>query len=97
MENVATAICQVNLVNDEYHVDVHGWPEHLLDDGGDVLELEGRLFRSGSREVILHRRDGFARFVLADDSAELRAQDAPGWQPIRTLRYILEGWFPHVK
>jgi hypothetical protein len=96
MENVATAICQVNLENGEYHVEIHGWPEHLLTAGGDLLELEGRLFRSGSREVVLRRPDGFARFILADDSAELRAQDAPGWQPIRTLRYTLEGWFPHV-
>src|SRR5262249_53713878 len=27
---VATAICQVNLVNQEYHVAVHGWPKELL-------------------------------------------------------------------
>jgi hypothetical protein len=91
--NVATAICQVNLSNGEYHVEVHDWPDDLLGSDGDLLDLDGLLFRSGSREVILRRPDGFARFILADDSAELRAQDAPGWQPIRTLRYTLEGWF----
>jgi hypothetical protein len=94
---IATAICQINLVNQEYHVAVHGWPKTLLADGADLLELEGLLFRAGTREVILRRRDGFARFLLADDSAELRVQDAPGPQPIQTLRYILEGWFPHAE
>ena len=93
----ATAICQINLANQEYHVAVHGWPQALLADGADLLELEGRLFRSGAREVILHRQDGYARFLLADDSAELRVQYAPGPQPERTLRYVLEGWFPYSK
>ena len=92
---VATAICQINLVNDEHHIEIRGWPENLLADGADLLELESLLFRSGSREVVLRRSDGFARFVLADDSAELRLQDAPGPQPVRTLRYTLEGWFPY--
>jgi hypothetical protein len=95
MDNVATAVCQVNLINNEYHVKVHGWPQPLLAEGADLLEMEGRLFLSGSREVLLHRHDGFARFLLADDSAELRVQDAPGPQPIRTLKYTLEGWFPY--
>ena len=76
---------------------VHGWPEALLADGADLLDLEGRLFRSGAREVILRRHDGYARFLLADDSAELRVQDAPGPQPIRTLRYTFEGWFAYAK
>jgi hypothetical protein len=92
-----TAVCQINLANQEYHVTVHGWPQALLADGADLLELEGRLFRSGAREVILHRQQGYARFLLADDSAELRVQDAPGPQPVRTLRYVLEGWFPYSK
>ena len=94
---IATAICQINLTNQEYHVAVHGWPRTLLAEGADLLELEGRLFRAGAREVILHRQDGYARFLLADDSAELRVQDAPGPQPVRTLRYTLEGWFPYSK
>ncbi len=92
---IATAVCQINLTNQEYHVRVHGWPTTLLAEGADLLELEGRLFRAGAREVILHRQDGYARFLLADDSAELRVQDAPGQQPVRTLRYTLEGWFPY--
>ena len=94
---VATAICQINLLNHEYHVAVHGWPKELLADGADLLELEGLLFRSGAREVILHRHDGYGRFLLADDSAELRVQDAPGPQPVRTLRYMLEGWFSYAQ
>lgn len=91
---VATATCQINLINDEYHVEVQGWPETLLAHGSDLLELEGRLFRSGAKEVILHRRDMFARFLMVDDVAELLVQDAPGPQPVRTLRYALEGLFP---
>jgi hypothetical protein len=94
---VATAICQVNLVNQEYHVAVHGWPKALLADSADLLELESRLFRSGAREVILRRHDGYGRFLLAEDSAEFRVQEAPGPQPIRTLRYTLEGWFPYTQ
>src|SRR5579872_3907372 len=77
---VATAVCQINLLNDEYHVEVRDWPATLLAHGGDLLELEGRLFRSGAKEVILHRRDMFARFLLVDDAAELLVQDVPGPQ-----------------
>jgi len=93
--DIATAICQINLLNQEFHVEVHGWPGSLLAEGADLLELEGQLFRSAAAEVILRRHDGFARFLLADDSAELRVQDAPGPQPVRTLRYTLEGFFPY--
>jgi hypothetical protein len=93
---VGTAICQINQLNHEYHVEVHGWPRSLLAEGSDLLEMEGLLFRTGSAEVILRRHEGFARFILADDSAELRIQEAPGPQPIRTLRYTLEGWFPYT-
>jgi hypothetical protein len=95
--DTAAAICQINALNHEYHVEVYGWPTTLLAEGSDLLELEGLLFRSGAREVILRRQDGYARFLLADDSAELRVQDAPGPQPIRTLRYTLEGWFPYAE
>jgi hypothetical protein len=92
---IATAICHINMVNQEHYVDIHGWPETLQAGGAELLELESQLFRSGAREVILRRSDGFARFILADDSAELRVQESPGPQPIRTLRYTLEGWFPY--
>lgn|SRR5690242_12862784 len=94
--SVPTAVCRINLLNDEYHVEVRGWPEVLLADRSELLELEGRLFRSGAREVVLHRRESFARFLLVDDSAELLLQDAPGPQPVRTLRYVLEGLFPNT-
>jgi len=47
--------------------------------------------------VILHRHDGYARFLLVDDSADLRVQESPGPQPVRTLRYTLEGWFAYSK
>lgn len=95
--DVATAICQINVHNNEYRVEVRGWPMELLSEGADLLETEGLLFRSGCREVILHRHDGYARFLLIDDSAELRVQETPGPQPVRTLRYALEGWFPYTK
>ena len=88
---VATAICQINLLNHEHAVIAKHWPATLLVEGADILEMESLLFRSGTREAILHRRDGFARFLLAEDSAEFRVQDAPGPQPIRTLRYTFEG------
>jgi hypothetical protein len=95
--SAAIAVCQIDLHNNEHRVEVCGWPRELLAEGADLLETEGLLFRSGSREVILHRHDGYARFLLADDSAELRVQESPGARPIRTLRYTLEGWFTYTK
>jgi hypothetical protein len=94
---VAMAICQISLINNEHRVEVINWPRQLLAEGADLLEIEGLLFRSASREVILHRHDGYARFLLMDDSAELRVQESPGPQPVRTLRYTLEGWFAYSK
>jgi hypothetical protein len=94
---VATAICQINLFNQEHSVTPVNWPESLMIEGNDVLEMESRLFSSGAREIILHRQGGFARFILAEDTAELRIQEAPGLQPVRTLRYTCEGWFAYPK
>ena len=96
-ESVAMAICQINLVNQEHTVTPLHWPEKLMTERNDLLEMESRLFRSGAREVVLHRSEGFARFILTEDSAELRVQEAPGLQPVRTLRYTCEGWFLYPK
>ena len=91
---VATAVCRINLINHEHTVERHDWPPSLLTANDEFLEIESLLFRPGAREVVIHRRDGFARFLLTQDFAELLIQDAPGPQPVRTLRYTCEGWFP---
>jgi len=46
---VALAICQINLSNNEHRIEVSGWPRQLLSEGADLLEIEGLLFRSASR------------------------------------------------
>ena len=93
-QSTPTAVCRINLLNHQHSVIPHDWPPALLAASDEVLEMESLLFRPGAREVVIHRRDGYARFILTQDIAELLLQDAPGPQPVRTLRYTCEGWFP---
>jgi hypothetical protein len=93
---VPTAVCRINLLNQEHTVTQHDWPSNLLAASDEILEMESLLFQPGPREVLIHRRDGYARFILTQDFAELLVQDAPGPTPVRTLRYTCEGWFPRT-
>jgi hypothetical protein len=88
----ATAHCRVNIRTGEHYTEIHDWPAQLRVLDQRLLESEGHLFRVGAQTVVLTGAGGTARFRLVEDVAELLAEELPGLEPYRTLRYVLEAF-----